>query len=264
MRGTRSRDCLIVPVFAREIVVVRWHDDAMTQVVNLLDRRLYAFGQVDYILGLSSGTAKRWVEGYSRAGRTYEPVVRPSSTGDDVVTWGEFVEIRLVAEFRGAGVPVLRMRPVIEQLREELDTRYPLATAKTWLEPSGPELLRRVQQQVGLERQLWLVVARTGQGVLDLEWTPKASAFRRSAEWDRTDSRGVVQALRPVADITRVRIDPLRSFGEPTVRGVRTEIIAELVRAGDSPDMIAELYELERSAVDDAVRYELLRQRPAS
>ena len=60
-------------------------------------------------------------------------------------------------------------------------------------------------------------------------------------------------------DIDDVVIDPLLGFGEPVVRGVRTEVIGELVRAGDSPDMIAELYELPRRTVDAAVRYELRR-----
>jgi len=242
------------------IVSHRWHDGHMKSVLSLLDRRLYSFGQVDNILGLSSGTARRWIGGYSRAGRRYEPVVRPASTGDESVTWGEFVESRLVSEFRDA-VPVLRLRPAIDMLRDELGTAYPLATARTWLEPGGRELLRRVQDQVGLEKRLWLVVARSDQGLLDLSWTTEAADFRRSAEWKGRDELGVVSALRPVADIECVRVDPLQSFGEPTVRGVRTDIIAELVRAGDSPDMIAELYELDRPVVDAAVRYELLRQR---
>jgi uncharacterized protein (DUF433 family) len=36
-------------------------------------------------------------------------------------------------------------------------------------------------------------------------------------------------------------------------------VIAELVRAGDPPDMIADLYDLKRADVDAAVRYELMR-----
>jgi uncharacterized protein (DUF433 family) len=43
------------------------------------------------------------------------------------------------------------------------------------------------------------------------------------------------------------------------VRGVRTEIIRELVQAGESQDAIAEVYELRRECVEAAVRYELLR-----
>lgn len=45
------------------------------------------------------------------------------------------------------------------------------------------------------------------------------------------------------------------------MRGVRTEIIRELVQAGESQDAIAEVYELPRESVEAAVRYELLRAR---
>jgi len=40
---------------------------------------------------------------------------------------------------------------------------------------------------------------------------------------------------------------------------VRTEIIRELVQAGESQDSIAEVYELPRESVEAALRYELLR-----
>lgn len=187
--------------------------------------------------------------------------MRPQNTGDDSVTWGEFVETRLLAEYRDAGVPLIRMCPAIERLREELNTTYPLASAKTWLAVDGRELVRRVQEDVGLDRQLFLVVRR-GQGILD--WARPAHDFIASAEWTGTDSKAQIRQLRPNAKIQEVVVDPLRSFGEPSVRGVRTDIIAELVRAGDPLEMIAELYELPRSTVDAAVRYELLRVRPAS
>jgi uncharacterized protein (DUF433 family) len=156
---------------------------------------------------------------------------------------------------------MVRMRPAVQRLREELNTPYPLASAKTWLGAEGREIVWRIQDEVHLDRPLAIVV-RSGQGVLD--WSREADDFRRSAEWAGEGRAAHVQALRPVADIAEVRIDPLRSFGEPVVRGVRTEIIAELVRAGDTPDMIAELYELPRPAVEAAVRYELLRGRSVS
>lgn len=225
-------------------------------VINLLDRQTYAFGQVDRLLGLRAGTARRWIDGYKRAGRRYPPVVRENSTGSEIATWGEFVETRLLAEYRDAGVPLINMRPVIEALREELNTAYPLASARTWLRPHGRELVAEIQERVGLERRLALVVVRTGQTVP--EWTDEAQDFMRSLEWtDDTDAAQPAR-LRPVSGASVV-IDPLRGFGEPVVRGVRTEIIAELLRAGETPQMIAETYELSPSQVNDAVRYELLR-----
>lgn len=229
----------------------------MGDVINLLERPMYGLPQVDRILGLRGGTARRWINGYARGGRSYPPVIRQESTDDEIATWGEFVETRLLAEYREAGVPLLRMRPAIEALREELDTPYPLASARTWLGVNGRELVRRVQEKVDLDRHLALVVVRTGQEIL--EWSKPADDFRRSLEWTGADDSAQPRLLHPVQGIDDVVVDPLRGFGEPVVRGVRTEIIAELVRAGDSPQAIAELYELPRATVDAAVRYELLR-----
>jgi len=226
----------------------------MAQVVELLSRPVYGLQQVDRILGLRTGTARRWIDGYRRGGKSYPPVVREHSTGDEVVTWGEFVETRLLTEYRDAGVALIRMRPAVDVLREELQTPYPLASARTWLDVRGRELVRKVQEQVGLERGLALVVVRTGQHVM---WSDEAEAFSRSIEWtgDRADAQP--RLLRPHDDLAEVVIDPLRGFGEPVVRNVRTEVLAELFRAGESPDSLAELYELPRTMIDEALRYEL-------
>jgi uncharacterized protein (DUF433 family) len=231
----------------------------VNQVLDLLDRPVYGMGQVDRVLGLKQGTARRWIDGYERAGRRYQPVVRHTSTGSDLVTWGEFVETRLLSEYRDAGVPILRMRPAVERLRDELDTEYPLASARVWLDVSGRELVRRVQDEVGLETPLSLVVVRSGQRVLD--WSVEARDFAESSQWQTTETGAQIQRLRPTASIHDVVLDPLVSFGEPTVRGrgVRTEIIGELFRADESPDAIADMYELTHSQVEAALRYELLR-----
>ena len=64
----------------------------MADVVALLDRDVYGMGQGDRLLGLSRGIAVRWIDGYERRGRHYEPLVRVTATGSDTVTWGEFVD----------------------------------------------------------------------------------------------------------------------------------------------------------------------------
>lgn len=134
----------------------------MGDAINFLERPLYGLGQMDRILGLRGGTARRWIEGYQRGGKRYPPVIRQEATGDEIATWGEFVETRLLSEYRDAGVPLIRMRPAIDRLRDELQTPYPLASARTWLGIRGRELVLKVQAAVGLERQLALVVVRTG------------------------------------------------------------------------------------------------------
>lgn len=225
----------------------------MDEVRDILSRPTYGIAQVDHLLALTPGTARRWIEGYTRAGRRYPPVVRLEPTGKEIVTWGEFVETRLLSEYRGAGVPLLRMRPAVERLRERFDTRYPLAHAHPFLDVAGRELILRAQDEVGLDVHLRLVVVRNEQLVL----AAPAEQFVRSVEFGGAD--GIAERVRPLPNIRHVVMDPLRQFGEPVVRSVPTEVIAEQVRAGDRLQMIAELYELSLDEVEAAVQYELIR-----
>jgi hypothetical protein len=53
--------------------------------VVMLERPLYGYSDVDRLLGLSAGTARRWIDGYKRR-KEYPPIVRQSPTGVDSVT----------------------------------------------------------------------------------------------------------------------------------------------------------------------------------
>jgi uncharacterized protein (DUF433 family) len=214
--------------------------------------------QVDGILRLRSGTARRWIDGYERRGVIYPPIVRLDRTGSELVTWGEFAEARLLAEFRDKrGVPTQRIRPAVERLRELFGVQYPLAYARPLLDAAGQELVMRVQEETDLDPSLRLVVVRNGQLVL----TMPADNYRRSVDFD--EDSGVVRRIRPVTELEDVWLDPIRQFGSPVVRSVPTEVIAEQVLAGDDPAHIAELYELSEAEVLQAIRYELLRGRDA-
>jgi uncharacterized protein (DUF433 family) len=216
---------------------------------SLLDRAIYSYPDVDRLVGLHSGTARRWLEGYERSGRFYEPVLRAEPTGDDAVTWGEMVEARLLAEFRSRDVPVQRLRPAINRLRIEFG-RYPLAHARPFLDVDGRELVRIVQDQVGLERQLQLVVIRNGQLVL----AESAQRFSTAVEY----VGDIVGRLKPDVRTPDVLMDPRRSFGQPSVRNVRTESLAEDFRAGTTREELSDLYDLSPEQVDGAIRFELI------
>lgn len=220
----------------------------MGDVVDLLGRRVYGMSQVDHLLGLKDGTAQRWIDGYVRAGREYPPIVRPERTGEDIVTWGEFVEARLLANYRQANVPIARMRPVVEMLRDQLATAYPLAHAKLYAR--NRELVRVAQDDAKLEDALRIVVVRNGQTML----AEAAQDFMRAVDFD--PKAGVVRTVQPDPGVPEVVLDPVRRFGEPTIDGVRTDILAELVATGDSEEFVAEMYHLRPEQVRDAVAFE--------
>jgi len=163
------------------------------------------------------------------------------------------VEARLLSEFRDRRVPIQRLRPAIEQLRREFGS-YPLAQARPFLEVDGREMVRIVQDQVGLERTLMLVVVRNGQTVLSAE----TERFRSLVDYD---SNAVAGRLRPVERTPGVVMDPTRAFGQPVVRSVRTDVLAEDYRAGATREELADLYELAPGQVDEALRFELIAYR---
>ncbi|WP_029146227.1 DUF433 domain-containing protein [Microbacterium luticocti] len=218
-------------------------------ITSLLDRAIYSYADVDRLVGLHAGTSRRWLEGYERAGRIYQPVLREEPTGSDAVTWGEMVEARLLAEFRSKDVPVQRLRPAVARLRKEFG-QYPLAQASPFLDVEGRELVLRVQKEVGLERPLRFVVVRSGQVML----SHASERFTDAVEYENE----VVRRLKPDLRTPDVLMDPAHTFGQPAVRNVRTEALAEEYRAGTTREQLADLYELTARQVDEALRFELI------
>lgn len=215
--------------------------------IDVLHRRIYVMADVDRYIGLYPGTARRWIDGYTKGGRSYGPVIRARTTGDEAVTWGEFVETRLLAEFRDRGVSLQRLRPAVERLREELGMPYPLAAQHTLLDVAGRELVLRIQDSTRLDDKLSLVVVRSGQLMLS---SPTQTFVDRARYSD-----GVVEEL--FLDEGRVRANPVRAAGRPAIRSVPSEVLAEGFRAGESTTALAGLYDLDVVDVEAALRYEM-------
>lgn len=219
----------------------------MGDMISLLDREIYGFGQVDRILELSKGTAKRWIDGHERLGTRYEPVVRPERTGSPTVTWGEFVETRLISEYRSAGINIFRMRPTIEALRHEFGVRHPLATARPFLDVEGWELVQRVQDETNLDRSLWFVI-RSKQMILP------SMALQRFQEVAEYDDEGTVIRFNLAENVV---LDPDFASGEPTIKGRRLRVsdIVKAAAAGESGESIRAMWHLTDEQYSDAVRY---------
>jgi uncharacterized protein (DUF433 family) len=69
----------------------------------------------------------------------------------------------------------------------------------------------------------------------------------------------VARRWMPFGKGSRVIVDPEQTFGIPTIRGIRTEVLAEAFGAGESVDDLAEGYGLSRDEVEEAIRWELSR-----
>lgn len=125
----------------------------MAKVVTL-ERPLYSYAEAARLLDLSPTTLRWWLEGSVRGGTAYPPVIRSEPTGVDVVTWGEFVEARLLKGYRQKRVPLQKMRPFIEEMRAKLDVAYPLAHCRPLVDPARRKLVYDLQIETNLPRDV--------------------------------------------------------------------------------------------------------------
>ena len=222
-----------------------------------LDAPVYQMNEAARLLGLPDKTLRRWIDGDRRFDRVVEPLIRPLTTGDTDVTWGEFVEAGLLAQYRVRRLPLEKLRPLIAGLREELGTPYPLAEGRP-LHSDGRELLWRVQKQQGIDADLFLVVNTVSTGY-QLALSEVATHFASRVEFE-PPRIGVVTRWYPgKLNGRRIVLDPRVAFGIPTISGVRTEVIAEFAAAGESIAVIQASYAsygLTVSDVEEAIRFE--------
>ncbi len=219
------------------------------QQVSILERPVYGVAEAASLLGLRPDRARAWLDGYERQGVNYPPVIRLQPTGADIVTWGEFVELGYLREYRRKGVPLQRLRPVIDDLRGEFGTPYPLATAQPYI--YGKELVLELQEKNDLPRSIAIVIT-TGQTIALAD---EAARFFKKVEFDPPDE-GEVRRLHPAGLASPVVIDPLVRFGQPSVNGVATERLWELFDAGEAIRDIANGYDMPTELVRAAVAYE--------
>jgi uncharacterized protein (DUF433 family) len=223
----------------------------MAEIVTL-ERPVYGVVEAADLLGLRPDRIRAWLDGSERKGVWYEPVIRLEHTGSDIVTWGEFVELGYLREYRRANVPLQRLRPVIAALRERYKTPYPLAHARPYVDDR--ELVLIAQEEHKLPQSIAIVV-RTGQQKIVL--AEPAERFLRKVEFSpRSGNDQVALRLLPAGPASPVVIDPRFSFGRPTVHGVATERLWELHDAGERLDDIASSYDLDVNDVRAAVAYE--------
>jgi uncharacterized protein (DUF433 family) len=212
-----------------------------------LERPTYSLSEASRLLRVPTSTLRWWLEGR----RNYPPVLRLEPTGSTDVTWGEFVEAGLLREYRDRDVPLQRLRPVIEILRERFEIPYPLAHFRPFV-GVGRQLLFEAQQVTGLPAELGIVLELVGgQMVLD----SRVEAFLHRIDFS-DDEVQFAERIHPDGRTSPVVIDPTRSFGSPTLRGIRTDALAELVEAGEPPELIAEEYGLTPEELKAALAYE--------
>jgi uncharacterized protein (DUF433 family) len=223
-------------------------------VTSLLSRPIYQYSDVDRLVGLRGGTARRWINGYTRNHRTYEPILRSSPSRTEWVTWGEFVETRILAEYREKDIPTARLRAAVEGLRHHFKMEYPLAHLGPYVAAERGDLIIDLPGDAAADDDLARMVLRTGQMLL----TERSRRVIDNAIL-AVDDRGEKFAaeLTPDDGFPGIVLNPARFGGQPTFSGRRVQIatIAGMVASGEAPADLAVDYSLSLTQIQAAVEY---------
>jgi uncharacterized protein (DUF433 family) len=215
--------------------------------VSVLHWPVYGVHEAAGLLGLRPDRVRAWLDGYTRRGVRYPPLVREAHTGEDIVSWGEFVELGYLREYRRHGISLQRLRPVIDELRARLETPYPLATARLY--EYGRELAAEVQERHDIPATIAIVVP-SGQS---FALAGDARRFLHKVSFAE-EYGGDVDRLHPAGTVSPVVIDPLVRFGQPTVSGA-TDRLWELYDAGETVGEMAAGYDLADELIRTAIAY---------
>lgn len=216
----------------------------------------YTYAQADRLLDLRSGTSRRWINGYRRQGKVYDPILREKPLATEWVTWGEFLEAKLVAHYRDVdNVPTLRIRQSVERLRRLSGLAHPLAQWRTYIEAAGRELLLRAQEGLEGPGQEFSFTERARDGQLVLTpWVRNFIDEAEAAPGSTDDAIGATQLDAAFPDILSVA---QYRAGLPTVRNrnVLARTVAGLVESGELEEDVAEWYKITTDQVDQARRF---------
>jgi uncharacterized protein (DUF433 family) len=229
--------------------------------VEAEDTRLspaYPVGEAAHYLRMPEETLRSWVLGrwYPAEGGTkrFQPLIRLDDPQRRYLSFMNLVEAHVLAAIRrGHGVKLPKVRSALEHVKRQFDVERPLVdeTFQTdgldlFVERYGSLINASREGQQAMKEIIDVYLKRIER---DAKGIPvKLYPFTR-----RTDSEAA-----PKSDPRLVVMNPSVSFGRPVIAGTGIPVtsIYERYQAGDSIANLAQDFNLETGAVEEAIRCE--------
>jgi uncharacterized protein (DUF433 family)/DNA-binding transcriptional MerR regulator len=200
---------------------------------------------------VSRHTVARWLRGYQHGedkSRHSEALWKPDYLNDEdqiELSFRDLIELRFVKTFRDLGVGLKTIRDCYRRAVDEVHDDRPFSTQK--FRTDGKTIFLEITERdhdgrmIDLKRRQQVFRTIIEPSLRDLEF----------------DASTVARWYPLGGDHRSVLIDPNRSFGRPIVQGgVPTEVLAEAVKLEGSINAVASLYEIPKSEIRFALKFE--------
>jgi uncharacterized protein (DUF433 family) len=183
-------------------------------------------------------------------GRSADPLITvgPRQGQQASVPFIGLAEAFVLSAFRRAGVPLQRIRPAVEVLRDTMGIDHALAAEHLYTD--GAEVLFDYAHEHGETDLLELTVVRTGQK----QFSELVRGYLKRIRY--ADDGWASMLELPAYRDAKVVVDPKRAFGLPLLvhGGARVEDIVDRFVAGDHLADIAYDFAVPEHEVEDVIR----------
>lgn len=171
------------------------------------------------------------------------PPITPGPEPKEAASFVDLLEVATIGRLKKKGFSYQRIRKIDEYCKLYLQRPRPLVTET--FKARGREIF--VEASHG-------VLLNVGYEAGLLAWEEVLDPFLDDVEYENE----LVRRWWPMTKEVGVVIDPDYGFGLPVIEGtgIRTEIIAERNRAGDSIEEITYDFGVDVEQIEDALRYE--------
>lgn len=207
----------------------------------------YSIVEAAGYLRIPKSTLRAWLLGQS----SFRPVIEIADRKGRRLSFINLVEAFVLSGIRREhSIPLPKVRKAVEYLRRTFKTQRPLAD----------------EQFASDKAHLYVEKFGALIGVMQEGQIQLREIILDRLQYVRRDPKGMPEkivlfpAQRDTKRSASVVIDPRYSFGRPVLDGlgVRTAILAERFRAGESIDALARDYGAAPEAIQNAIRCELL------
>lgn len=219
-------------------------------------RELPAYGipEAAHYLRIPAATLRSWVLGryYPTAtgSRLFKPVVILPERERPLLSFINLVEVHVLDAIRRKhDIQLRKVRSALEYLKRQFPSAHPLADQR--FETDGINLfVQKYGQLINISQDGQLAIRNVLEAHLRRIERDEAGLAVRLFPYTRK---------RDLDEPKFVVIDPYVSFGRPVLvgSGIRTAVVAERYKAGESVDQLAEDYGRKRLEIEEAIRCEL-------
>jgi len=213
---------------------------------DLLESGIYTFADAAKLLRTRTPTIRTWVNGH---GAHQEPLIdnELGRVGHSyVISFTNLMELRFVALFAEADIPLRTIRAIMNEARDVLQHPHPFATS-TVFGTDGKRILAIIQRQTG-ERDVLDLKSRNYE-------IPAFTVLKPGVVFN---SKGEASAWYPRPDTApNVVMHPHYSFGRPILKTsqIPTAAIAASAKV-DGPKVTAAIFDVPLKQVREAVDFQ--------